>query len=982
MRRSIKNLANLGWALPLLLCAPAALAQAQADAPPAANPAPPEAAPADDPALAGEEDPARPPSAGKGVVWGVVTDAKTKEPVLDAQVSVVGTNKKAIADLDGRFRLELSPGNYELRVFYQGYKAQRLQNVRVTAGKVDKVDVVLPLDEATPEIVVEVEADPDRASAASQTLIRKNAPQVGDALSAQEIARTPDRNAADAARRVVGATVVDGKYVVVRGLGERYTNALLNGVPLPSPEPDRQAVPFDLFPTTVLSDITILKTFTPDMPGDFTGGSVRVTTRDLPEKFTVQGTFFIGLNSQSTFAQRLTYRGSSLDWLGIDGGTRALPGDFPDYKLQLGLPKGEGSSERISKKELTHYGQELNAYMTTQRTTALPNMSGNVTVGQTIKLGPDDEIGYIAALTYNRRFTIRSGEIIRTFTTDEQSATKPLTLRNDYRAETGLDQVSWGAFAGLTYRHGKDHKISLLGLHSRAADNEAREISGFNEEAGNTVYDTRLRFYSRALTFGQMVGEHKLRKLRDATLDWQLNLSQATSDEPDTRENVYAHDPAGRVWAQGTLSGYHFFADQKETAYGGAVNWTQPIVRGDAPTRIKGGLLLQFRSRDFNARRFRYIPRGNDPDVFLLPPDRLFTDDHIGTALELFEFTRANDAYTASQSLAAGYLMSDTSPLPWLRLIMGARVEAFHQALDSFDPYAADVSKVHIPLDKVDVLPSLGMVFKTTSKSNLRMSVSRTVARPQLRELAPFTYTDYFGAREVQGNPALERTSIVNADLRFEFFPTLSEVAAISVFYKDFDKPIEQMIYGSSRGIVSFQNAKGARNAGIELELRKNLGFASPLLADVGLLGNLTLVQSRVSLDAAQGGAQTNFVRPLAGQSPFAVNAGADYTNDKSGTRVRVLYNVFGPRIAQVGASGLPDVYEQPRHQLDITAAQRIGKHVDLKIAAQNLLLAPVKFTQGPSTKAVANDTIKDLTNVVNQYQPGTTVTLSVTVQN
>ncbi|UQA63775.1 TonB-dependent receptor [Polyangium aurulentum] len=956
----MNSIARLVCVLPLLASG-AAFAQEPGEPPP-------------DEAL-GEEDFSRPPPAGKGVIWGVVSDAKTKETVIDAQVSIPGTSFKAIADYDGRYRLVLPPGTYELRVFYQEYKAQRVQNVRVEAGKVEKVDVALPKEEAAQEMVVEVEADPDRTSAVAQTLIRKNAAAAGDAVSAQEIARTPDRNAADAARRVVGASVVGQRYVFVRGLGDRYTNALLNGVPLPSTEPDRQAVPFDLFPTTVLSDLTIIKTFTPDMPGDFTGGSVRVATRELPERFTVSGTLHLGANTESTFGNRLTYAGSGTDWLGIDDGTRALPSGFPKYKVAKSAEKPDGTL--VSSREVNELGRALNRPMTTERTVTVPNMSGNVTLGDTLRFGTDHELGYTVALTYGRRFGVRRDEILRTFRIDKKTS-PDLVLRNDYRTETGLDLVSWGGFAGLTYRYAKDHKVSLVALHSRSSEKEAREIVGQSEEggAGRILYDTRLRFVSRSLTFGQLAGVHELKRLNAATLDWNLTTSYATSDEPDTRENVYLEDNGRKAWQSTTLSGLHFYANQAETAYGGGLNYTQPIIGGDAPTRVKVGGLVQVRSRAFNARRLRYIPTAETKEeaaAYSLPADQLFTDEYIGPALTLAEYTRPSDTYEADQRVFSGYFMADASPRKWLRVVLGARIEAALQILDT-------VEKVE--LSKVDLLPSAGLVFKTTEKSNLRMSVTRTVARPQLRELAPFTFTDYFGAREIQGNPELDRTTITNADLRFELFPTLAEVAAISVFYKDFQKPIEQIILPSPGGIISFQNAKGARNAGIELELRKNMGFAHPSLAGVGVLGNVTLVQSRVSIDETQTGIQTNNVRPLAGQSPYVVNAGLDYTNDGSGTRARILYNVFGRRIAQVGSHDLPDVYEQPRHLLDVTVAQRVGKFVDLKLSAENLLLAPVVFTQGPSARAVPDQYVQDLTNVVQQFQPGATFTLSATIQN
>ncbi|MDI1445370.1 TonB-dependent receptor [Polyangium sp. 6x1] len=936
-----------------------------------------------DEALLGEEDPSRPAPAGKGVVWGVVTDAKTKEPVIDAQVSVVGTNKKVIADFDGRFRLELPPGNYELRVFYQLYKAQRLQNVRVTAGTVEKLDVALSTEEAKQEIVVEIEADPDRASAAAQTLLRKNAAHTGDAVSAQEIARTPDRNAADAARRVVGASVVGQRYVYVRGLGDRYTNALLNGVPLPSPEPDRQAVPFDLFPTTVLSDLTIIKTFTPDMPGDFTGGSVRVTTRELPEKFTISGTLYLGVNTETTFRDRLTYAGGGTDFLGIDDGTRALPPNFPtDYKAAKGAEKPDGSL--VSSREVNELGRALNKPMTTTRTMTLPNMSGNLTLGNTHRFGQDHELGYMAALTYGRRFQIRREGVLGTVTIDP-NVSNELESQNYYSFENGVDVVSWGGFAGLTYRYAKDHKVTLLGLHSRSSESEAREIAGHAEEggAGRLAYDTRLRFASRSLTFGQLAGEHKLRNANDATLEWNLTTSLATSDEPGTRQNVYLQDNDRKAWQSTTLSGLHFYANQAETAIGGALHYTQPIRRGDTPVRVKVGGLAQVRDRAFDARRLRYIPIAQTPEeaaAYSLPPDQLFTSEYIGRALTLDEYTRPSDSYDATQRTFAGYFMTDASLRPWMRVVLGARVEASSQRLDTFDSSTGLPRQVD--LSTTDLLPSLGLVFKTSDRSNLRASVTRTVARPQLRELAPFSFTDYFGAREMQGNPDLDRTTIVNADLRFEFFPTLAEVAAISVFYKDFSKPIEQIIIPSNRGIVSYQNAKGAQNAGIELELRKNLGFVSPAIADLGVLANLTLVHSRVALDDEGTSVQTNNVRPLAGQSPYVVNAGLDYANDKRGTRVRVLYNIYGRRISQVGSLGLPDVYEQPRHLLDVTVAQRIGKYVDLKLSAENILLAPVVFTQGPNVENVFHQDIPNLTNVVEQFQPGATFTLSATITN
>ena len=962
--RSSTSLAVIA-ALLAAFCPTAALAD------PPVEPAP---APAPVDAASDEPDPARPAPSGKGVVWGVITGTASKEPLLDATVSVVGTKQKATADIDGRFRLELSPGAHELRIWYEGHQARRIQSLTVVAGAILRVNVALDPDKATVEEVVEVEVTPDRASASAQLALRRNSAQVGDAVSAQEIARSPDRNAADAAKRVVGATVVEGKYVFVRGLGDRYSNSLLNGTPLPSPEPDRQAIPLDLFPSIILSDITVAKTFTPDIPGDFAGGSVRINTRELPDHFIFQATLSAGLNTQSTFADRKSYAGSSSDWLGIDGGARAFPGEVPDYKIGRAGSKPDGST--ITLQELARYGRKMNSPMATTQSLNLPNLSGSAVVGDTLRFGVSQELGYTAALTYGRKFSRRPDEIIRTYDPDPDTPTT-LLLRNDYRAETGLDQVSWGGYGTATYKPSKGHKIVFTGLHSRSSDNEARQIDGFNAEGGNDLRDTRLRFVSRSLTFTQLAGTHKIEAADGAVLDWNLALSYATSDEPDTRETIYTRD-AGTgvyVWDTGSLSGSHFFGKQRETSYGGGLSWTQPLRKGELFTKLRAGGLFGIKARSFESRRFRYLKnRDADLAVFNQGPDKLFTDQNVGPALELQEDTRPNDAYTAGQNIFSGYVMVDSWLASRLRVILGARVEASQQNIDSFDPFAVELEHVLTELNPTDFLPSVSVVFKTTRDSNLRVSATRTVARPQLRELSPFVFTDYFGAREITGNPDLRRTSIYNGDVRYELFPAAGEVVAVSGFYKQFYDPIETTILPTSQGIVSYQNAKGARMVGAEIEARKGLGFISPVVADLGLLANLTLVYSRVELEATLGAQQTNQVRPLAGQSPYVVNAGLDYNNEATGTRARVLYNVFGPRIAQVGAQRRPDVYEDPRHQIDVTAAQRVAKHVELKIAAENITNAPVRMSQGKSTAGEAN--------IVSEYRLGATCTLSATVTN
>lgn len=924
-------------------------------------------------ALPPSVDPAKPPTRGKGAVWGVVRSTRGSETLLEALVTVIGRRDYATTDVEGRYRLELPPGTYQIRVQYELHRPARVKNVRVTAGGIAKVDVALEPDEASVEEVTAVEAEVERASAATQLFLRKNAAQASDSIGAQDIAKTPDRNAADAVKRVVGATVVDGRYIFVRGLGDRYTNSLLNGSPLPSPEPDRQAVPLDMFPTLVLSDLTVSKTFTPNMPGDFAGGSLDIHTRDLPQKFLFQGTLGLGVNSESTFGRRLGYPGGKWDFLGMDDGSRKLPSVVPRDRVTRLRPDGTVNPDVAS------IGKAVNGPMETERVFDLPNGSGSVVVGDSFKLGGQRVLGYVAGASYSRKFQKRNDEIIRTYGVDPNKpnrgdggaeAPQSLVRFNDYRAETGIDTVTWSTLGTVSYAFDNDHKVALTGLYSRNAEKEGRLITGFNEEQNNDVRDERLRFVNRALTYAQLRGEHRFRSLNAAQLTWAGLWSRATLADPDLRETVYVNDPqTGYSYRESTQSGQHFYAAQGETTRSVGLDWLQPLGKGDKPTAIKAGTLATLRGRSFNARRFRFLrnPRATDAAAFRQSPNALFTDDNVGTLLELEEWTRPTDSYAARYNVLAGYVMADVAVLPRLRVVVGERLESAKQTIDSFDPFSPE-TKIQSRLARTDLLPSANAIVKVTETSNVRLSATRTVARPQLRELAPFIFSDFLGAREVLGNPDLDRTQITNLDARFEIFPRVSEVLAVSFFHKRFEKPIEPFIIPTSRGVLSFQNAKGAVNTGVELEARKSLDFVTTAAKDFSVLANLTLVHSEVQLDEAAGGIQTSKERPLAGQSPYVVNFALDWANDPTKIRARALYNVQGARVAQVGQNGLPDTYEQPRHLVDLSVAKGFGEHVDTKLTLENVFDAPVKFTQG-----------RDDTFLANRYLTGRTLWVSAT---
>ena len=437
-------------------------------------------------------------------------------------------------------------------------------------------------------------------------------------------------------------------------------------------------------------------------------------------------------------------------------------------------------------------------------------------------------------------------------------------------------------------------------------------------------------------------------------------------DEPDTRDTVYIRPEMmpDYLYLNSSESGRHFFATQSERGIGGGLDWTQPVVKGDRETSVKFGGLISMKDREFNARRFALKPATNvstnmGPFVCTGPefdpscPDRLFTNRSIGPLLLLEEGTRATDAYKATLDVYAAYFMADASVAKDLRVILGERLEATSQTIEPIDQFDTGVELRRADLQSTDLLPSLGVVYSATKQSKLRASITRTLARPQLRELAPFEYSDYFAGRQQTGNPDLKLTRIINGDLRFELYPTIKEVLAVSFFVKRFQDPIEPLVRpGSSQHTVIFQNAEGANLLGVELEARKSLDFLHEELDLFTAILNLTLARSRIEVEQTgvrQAGAVgfiTNTTRPLVNQAPWVVNAAIDY-EAPSGLGARVLYNVSGPALVEVGTDGLDDAYVQPRHTIDLTLSQELGKHFKVKATVENVLNSEYRETQG-----------------------------------
>jgi outer membrane receptor protein involved in Fe transport len=892
---------------------------------------------------------------GLAKLRGRVVSEHDAKPVAGVMVFVQGSDGQAQTDRDGRFELVVPIGSHVLAVMHPQYRAKILQNVRVAHEDTSERSFVLTPALAHSERYIVVGKHIGGTVVALMEQRRATA-AVTDAIGAEDIARMPASDAAQAAQRVVGATVIGGRYVYIRGLGERYTNAQLNGAPLPSPEPDRATVPLDLFPAQILESLDFAKTFTPDIPADFAGGSIRIVTRAMPDKPLFTASLSLGANSQSTLSEGLGHRGGDTDWLGFDDGTRALSEDVPgEYPLILGQNRPDG--DKVLVPELDQAGLALNSSMSADEQTLPPNAGGNVVAGNGWQLGGDVRFGALGSLLYQRNFSARR-EQIREYQSSS-SAEHGLQVLNRYDADVVSDEVRWGAFASLGLDVTKQHRLRLLGMRSQLSDKSTTVYDGYNENTESFVASSRLQFASRSLNFAQLQGHHTLPALNTAILQWSLSLGLADRSQPDLRDIVYALSPEVDRWvyANGSESGRHFFADQNERSYGLGVDWTQPLSDGYFESKLKFGSMLTRKDREFRARRFalRPAPRASrDPllcGATFDPvgcPDELFVDENIGSVLRLEEGTREGDSYNAGLDVAAGYLMGDVGLGERARLVAGARMENTVQTLAPYDAFAAaEMQQGRVELKKLDVLPAASLVLTFSEQVALRLSAARTLARPQLRELAPFAFSDYFNGIQVSGNPELELTGIWNADARVEYFPTPGEVLALSVFVKDFSKPIEPIVRPSgTANILTYANAPGALLYGIELEARKKLGFLGSALDGFTLIGSLMLAQSEIQVRQTGTNFLTNLERPLVNQAPYVFNIALDYEN-QGGTQIRALYNVSGPTLVEVGTVGLQDAYQHPKHVVDFTASQAIGAHFSLKLSVQNLLDAEHKVTQG-----------------------------------
>jgi TonB-dependent receptor len=865
-----------------------------------------------------------------GTLTGHVVDDRSGQPVSEAGVQIVGTTRGVQTGLDGRFRFANAPaGTITIQVRRLGYQPKQITGLYLDAGKTLDQPIALEQSTVTLSTVVST-AEAERGTVSAALDEQRNATAIVSSIGSEQISKSPDSDAAQALQRVSGVTVQDGKYLNIRGLDPRYTTASLNGARLPSPEPERKVVPFDIFPANLLRSVTTSKTFTPDQPGDFSGGSVNLRTRESPHVSQRSYSLSIGGNTAIAGKNILSAHSTGMEWLGFGGQDRELPG----------LVAGAGRFDRTFTQN--EYNQFVSAFRNTwsaRRTTGRPSTSASLSAGGIVPFGAR-EVGYVGAFSYSYGQEVRADEV-RAFAIPNSSGGTDVVDR--FVGSTGRETTLWGGVLNLSSLVGTRNRLTLNNTFTRSAENEARSEEGIDENSGFPWQVTRLRYVQRAVVSSQLAGEHELTDQQ--RLQWSLTGSRITRVEPDRSELVYAREDANATpFLFGAAeAAVRTFADLSEFNVSATADH-QIRFGKNTDHLIKVGVLGRYTNRDSRLDAYSLQPSLPRADRER-PPEEIFGPLFTDPADSVFRVASLGQAgsYTAEDGVGATYAMTEYQLTDRIRFIGGGRFEMQRLQVKA-EP--AIGSPETVTRTYYDVLPALAINVALTGRQILRLSGSQTLARPEYREIAGISNRDINGEVFV-GNPNLRRSLIQNADLRWEMYPSSGEVLSVAVFAKHFSKPIERVYRGTSgTRVTTFENANSAMNIGAELEVRKSFRWLASSLEPWTGFSNLTVMHSDIDIGSVSGGSVES-KRAMVGQAPFVLNAGLTYGSRDGRLVATALYNVIGRRIFAASLLPLPSVYEEARDVVDFSLRFPIARGVSGKFDAKNLLDEPYEVTQG-----------------------------------
>jgi TonB-dependent receptor len=913
----------------------------------------------------------------QGIIQGKVTSSESGEELIGATVLLKGTTTGSMVDIDGNYRIpNIAAGQYKLICAYISFRSDTV-DIIVKDGETTSQNFSLGSSSMDIDVFV-VEAKADRKNEQYLLQVKKKSATVMEVMGAKEIAKRGDGNAAAAAKRVSGLTLEGGKYVYVRGLSDRYSKTTVNRAEIPGLDPNKNAVQLDLFPTNMIENMKVIKSFTPNLPGSFTGGLVDIETKDFPESFTFQFSSSLGFNTASSLKDNfLTYEGGGTDLFGFDDGTRDQPGSTNKIPALF-----------VENSRLEKVGKSFNKEMDVSEKTSFLNQGYSLSAGNQTKLFGKN-LGFVVGLSYSKKYSLRDEDAFTnryslTGNVDEVDELNPERTLKDIKS---TENVLWGAIANLSYKISPNHKLGFVFLRNQngITSTSFQEGEVPQDQPGLYLQTRALEYEQNSLSSYQTKGEHYFEKLSKLKVDWMYAFSQSNQSQPDLRyfSNDYTiNETTGDTNYNIQASIYpvptRYYRELDQTTLDGKLDLELNIKEKDGKaSKLKFGGAFLKQERVLREYRYNYRSQGllqYDGDVAAYINDSNFVlpspGNPVADYLYIEDATERRNSYGADQSVFAGYLMGDIWATKKLRVVTGARLETTNIFVRSFDQKEKTGE-----LDEVDILPAINTSYALTKNSNLRGAYSRTLARPSFREIAPFATYDFSTNWTIVGNPDLERTLVDNIDLRYEIFPNFGELISVGAFYKAFTNPIELVFNTEAQNAeLTWRNIDKATVYGAEFEIKKKLNFISNEKHSFNAGGNFTYVYSEVNIDAQElelikaNDPNAKETRSLFGQSPYIVNLFFGYNNDSLGLSANLSYNVSGEKVAVVIVGATPNVYQQPVNQLDFNINKKLGKHFSLKFNAQNILNPIIKKTYD----------YKDQEYIFNSYKRGATYSISL----
>lgn len=900
-------------------------------------------------------------NAQSGTIGGKIIDAATGEDLAGAIVQIEALGIGAQTDAFGMYVIKNVPvGVHEVSVDYISFEIKKITGVTVVEGKETKLDVALnsAADQSGTVVITEYRATNTEAAVLMELRDSKG---IVSGMSGAQIAKSQDRSASEVARRIPGVTIVDNRFVMVRGLTERYNSVMMNGIMVPSLEADVKSFSFDLIPSGAIDRFLIYKSPAADLPGEFAGGAINVITKNFPDsKFTVDATVGLGYRQGTTGKNFVTNTNSRTEKFGFDDGSRALPTDFPTNVRNVS-----------DAEELANVGKLLPNTWAIEENNATPDVRSNVSIGRRFAI-KDVTIGNITTLNYsNTRTYVQAHRMDYNVYDPANQKSDTVFAFNDnvYQKNASIGGLhNWG----LKY---KGHSIDFKNFFNQMGMQSNTLRTGKAIEEGNFRKEYSFNYNQRTIFTTQLSGKHEVLNKR-GTLNWTLGYGMSRRNDPDWKRIRYTTPMDG---SDAAYHAYVPFGAQPfylgrlhlklvEDIRTAALSYSHNIVKTgtkddeDVYVSVKVGCYYEDKDRNFTARNIGYAQANAfqfDYSQDQLPLSQILAPENINTTtgFKIDEDTKGSDSYRASNNLLATYIMTDM-PLGKWNLNAGVRMESSKQHLTS---YTLTGLPLQVKLDTVAILPSFNLSYNITDKMLVRMAYGKTLNRPEFREMAPYTFYDFEQNFIINGNPNVKIAEIKNYDVRWEYYPTSTEVMSVSLFYKKFSNPLEMYFAPGvgSGGTRSFtpNNALSAGSYGVEFDMRKSLQnfTSSPVINKFSVVANASFIKSSIQLTPENLETGLNPERPMMGQSPYIVNAGLYYQDDSLGLQVSALYNVIGPRVAIVGIPGNPEVYEMQRHLIDISVTKSITKHFYLRVGLQDLLNQDFVFLQDANADGKLN---------------------------